>query len=149
MTKDNDNILGSNFPPPLRGECPSDVPRPAALGENYNRLFPWHLMPPTGTVVVIGPHAHVSDADVPIPPPPVDDLLADVASDDNYRMERRDVSFWHRGSEPALPLPLEVQELGPFQPLMTSPMLPQHPRLYTICIIMPYYRDFSRISPTL
>jgi hypothetical protein len=93
MTEDNDNIFDSNFPPPLRGECPSDVSRPAAPGETYNQLFPWHLMPPTGTVVVIGPHAHVGDAHVPIPSPPADDLLADVASDDNYRMERRDVSY--------------------------------------------------------
>ena len=88
----------ANFPPPLKEALASDTTargNPAVVV--YRTQFPWELYPPGSSVVVV-----VGGENQNVPPPPPNDLPA--GEDNNYRVERRDLSYlnyilasWQRG----------------------------------------------------
>jgi hypothetical protein len=89
----------SKFPPPLKEALPSDASQghPAAT-VIYRQLSPWELYPPGTAVVVVA-----ANQESPPPSPPPQSLPA--SEDNNYRLERRELSYlsfilssWQRGA---------------------------------------------------
>ena len=113
-------MSSNKFPPPLKEALPSDSSpgNPAAVV--YRNLSPWEMYPPGTAVVILGATQN------PPPPPPPPPASLPAAEDDNYRLERRDLSYlsfilssWQRGAialaaarpARAFPTHAQVQEL--------------------------------------
>ena len=86
----------NKFPPPLKEALPSGASQGHPATVVYRQLFPWELYPPGTAVLVLGA------AQDPPPTPSPESLPS--AEDDNYRLERRELSYlsfilssWQRG----------------------------------------------------
>jgi hypothetical protein len=89
----------NKFPPPLKEALPSDASQGYPATVVYREHFPWELYPSGTAVIVLG----ANQGYPPPPPPPSQSLPA--SEDDNYGLERRNLSYlnfilssWQRGA---------------------------------------------------